>query len=168
MDQDYLESIMNYNPQTGVCFWNKRPRTDFSTAAKTKAWNTKHAGQEMGDIDPSSGRLRVSLNNKTFPLDKLIWCYLYNEFPKSVYHINGWQADNRQSNLVLNRMGCLEPSRYKGGPISLIYGETDEVYWIVSEGHVFSAHEDLTTARKRLKHLGDILNCEWEDETADI
>lgn len=165
---DYLRSILDYCPESGVCKWRKRPRTDFQLSQKANTWNRKHEGREAGQINPSNDKLTVSLNGKTFLLDKLIWIMLYTQLPKTVYHKNGFNADNSQNNLTENKETCKPVSRYPGGKIYLIPAySTQEYYKLVTTNdhqitHVFSHHVLYQTGYTRLMELADILNTQWE------
>lgn len=194
--QDYVQAILDYNPYTGVCLWKSRPRTDFKLAHKRSAWNNSHVGEEVGTVDPSTTRLRVSLFSKTHFLDQLVWIYVYGEQPTAIYHVNGWNVDNSLNNLSLEKSQA--PTRYSGGELILMSNPADtelnptrmathglysddtdiplhlfenhkthlERYLILSDNHCLGVHSDTRTARTHLLELCEYLQCSWQDLTA--
>lgn len=181
---EYVSDLILYEPHSGVCVWNKRSRTEFSSAAKAKAWNNKHSGQEAGILNPNNGKLQVYLQGKTFGIDTLIWVLKTGKLPKDgVHHLNKQNADNRWENLT-DRKQPGKPNRHKGGTIYLDRQELpatserviknplfqDHYYIVYSMGepehqnnyYVFSHHLSLANARAHQLKLADYLNTSWE------
>ena len=88
LEADYLNSIIDYNPNTGICFWKQRPRTDFRYAREHKAWNNKHADTQITTTNPSSGKLVASMFGKGWTLDNLLWTMTTGEQVSRVNHKN--------------------------------------------------------------------------------
>lgn len=156
----YLHSIFDYDLTTGITIWKERPRTDFSLSRRWKAWNNKHANHEAGNLCPTTGRLRVSLFEKTWYLDRLIQIAFREDY-ESVYHINGWQADNRLDNLTTERQKAASPTKYQGGDLYLTYDNLQRLV-IHSGHHAFSFHRNKETAKRVMLELADSLQCGWK------
>lgn len=92
LSAEYVRSVMEYSPDTGVFVW--RYRSDVP-----KEWNTRFAGREIRNRR-TSGHLFAILNYQQIPLHRLAWLYMMGEMPENLIdHINGDRADNRWSNL---------------------------------------------------------------------
>ena len=86
---DMLKQIFSYNPLTGDVYW-VIPRR-----------NVK-AGSVAGNIDPSSGYIRVTFAQKTLKTHRIGWALSYGVWPTlDIDHINGCKSDNRLINLRL-------------------------------------------------------------------
>ena len=85
LTQEYLKSILDYNPDTGIFVWKERRK---SNQKKGKVAGT-----------PSNGYIRISINFKKFRAHRLAFLYMEGRFPEEVDHINGVRDDNRWINL---------------------------------------------------------------------
>lgn len=83
--QDYLKSILDYNPETGVFTWIE---------SKRYGWVGKQAGSMRSD-----GYLKIKILNKNQLAHRLAYLYIHGCSPKSIDHINGSRCDNRIENL---------------------------------------------------------------------
>lgn len=80
--QDFIKSLLNYNPDTGIFTWKR---------------NNRKAGYVQKD-----GYIRFNFNNIHYRAHRLAWLYVYGNFPDShIDHINGNPSDNRINNLRL-------------------------------------------------------------------
>lgn len=86
MNQEYLKSILVYNPKFGIFYWKKNQGT-------AKAGNI--AGSD------SHGYIRIGINGKGYLAHRLAWLYIYGYTPKMLDHINRDRSDNRIQNLRL-------------------------------------------------------------------
>lgn len=157
-NQEYLRSIIDYNPITGICKWRKRPRTDFRYARDHKAWNKKHTGNQITSINPSNGKIIVGLFQRAWNLDQLIWVMVLNEEPPIVYHANGCNVDNRWDNLTTTPQKC---TRYAGGDLCIIKTEFD-TYAVCAKFHIFNIFEDIKEAKTFMLELAEKLQTGWE------
>ena len=88
--QDYLKSILDYDPNTGLFTWKPRDNKNF---------NSLWSGKEAGCID-HYGYCVLRINKKSYKSHRLAFLYVYGEFPPSLIdHINGDPEDNRIINL---------------------------------------------------------------------
>lgn len=58
----------------------------------------KQAGQEAGSPH-NMGYLQIMINRRKYLIHRLIWMYVYGEWPSQIDHINGNRSDNRIENL---------------------------------------------------------------------
>lgn len=83
--QEYIKSILTYNPNTGKFIWRR------------KKWG--HKGKEAGYINPNGYRV-IMIDNKNYGASRLAWLFHYGEFSKKqIDHINHNRSDNRIENL---------------------------------------------------------------------
>lgn len=83
---EQLRELVDYDPNTGLI---------------TSKVNRKRVrvGDVLGSPD-TRDYLRLTINRKCYHAHRLIWFYVYGEWPeKSLDHINGICSDNRISNL---------------------------------------------------------------------
>lgn len=94
LTQEYLKSILHYNPDTGVFIWKVNIYSGMN-------YNICHI--KFGDIAnsiSSHGYIRISINKKRYQAHRLAWLYVYGEFPKDqIDHVNHIKTDNRIANL---------------------------------------------------------------------
>lgn len=95
MDPEYIRSILQYDPNTGALFWNRRIDVG-------KAWNTRFSGKEAFTYQDSHGYMVGRINGKKKYAHRIAWVITYGENPKyDIDHINMDRSDNRISNLRL-------------------------------------------------------------------
>lgn len=87
LTQEYLKSIISYNPDTGVIKKIRCRRGD---------WVGKPAGTIL-----KKGYRSVSINNKRYLAHHLAWLYMTGDWPVQVDHRNAIKDDNRWANLRL-------------------------------------------------------------------
>ena len=134
--QDYLRSILYYNPQFGIFVWREdRPRAKAGEIA-TKA----HRGYE-----------RIFLKGAYYFAHRLAWLYTYGDWPTDMIdHINQKKGDNRIGNL--RDVSNTENQRNrKGKDLGIAWIERSES-WQVTIGSkyigIFKDKEDAINARK--------------------
>lgn len=89
---EYLRSIMDYDPESGLFTWKHR-------ADKKPAWNGKFAGEIAGGLMPA-GYVQIGIDLKGYYAHRLAWLYVYGESPpQELDHIDRDRANNRVTNL---------------------------------------------------------------------
>ena len=105
---EYVREQFNYDEHTGSLTWKvRRPKV---------TW-----GSEAGNI-MDTGYRKVKINYKNYKAHRIIWLYVYGEFPDDEYHIdhiNGDRADNRLCNLrlVTTRENCANSYKHRNGKL---------------------------------------------------
>lgn len=86
LTQKDVRDLFYYNENTGVFLW------------RIKTSNIK-PGMRAG-CDNGYGYIQVSIRNNLYLQHRLVWLYVYGEFPPyDIDHINGIRDDNRITNL---------------------------------------------------------------------
>jgi len=99
LTQEYLKSILHYDPATGVFTWKQRTRSDFATLRGANMWNAKYSGKVAG-WDNGRGYIKIEINSRAFRAHRLAFLYMEGSLPANdVDHINGAKDDNRWTNL---------------------------------------------------------------------
>ena len=92
MDAEILRGIVTYDPKTGYMHWKE----------DHKYFKSIRAGDIVGRTSNKNGYRSTSINGKQYYQHRLVWLYVYGEWPKSdLDHINGIREDNRIENLRL-------------------------------------------------------------------
>jgi hypothetical protein len=98
LTQNRLKELLDYNPDTGVVI------------RKVKLKN-QPAGKIVGCVG-RQGYLQTSIDGKLYKVHRLVWLYMYGEWPKNnIDHIDHNPANNKISNL--RDVSCLENNRNK-------------------------------------------------------
>lgn len=101
--QKYLQSILEYNPDTGIFTW------------KIDVDNNVKYGNTAGNVN-NKGYMRIAINKKSYLAHRLAWLYVYGEFPlEQIDHTNHDRTDNRIDNLrcVSNQENAMNASKRK-------------------------------------------------------
>lgn len=113
---EYVRSILDYNPETGIFTWKTRADCD-------QAWNARWAGKPAGAVHNIIKSYQISINKKIHRAHRIAYLYMIGIFPKyEIDHINGNPSDNRWSNLRManrsqqnqNRSGVVKRNGIKG------------------------------------------------------
>ena len=89
---DFIRSILDYDPGTGVFRWKHRPD-------HPQKWNTKFVGRIAGTRIKGHLAITVQFPGKYYA-HRLAWLHYYGKWPQDeVDHINGVRDDNRIANL---------------------------------------------------------------------
>lgn len=123
LTQDYLKSILRYDPDTGF----------FHSIGNR---NRLRDGQKAGSIIPK-GYVHIGIHNKIYKGHRLAWFYMTGAWPtEQVDHINGNRADNRWANLreCSNSQNALNRRKYRNNSTSVtgVYWYKRQQRWAVS------------------------------------
>jgi hypothetical protein len=95
---DYLRTVLDYNPKTGIFIW--RDRTDIRPGANCQYRGTV-AGAHM-----KSGYVHIGINGRVRYAHRLAWLYVHGWLPpEEIDHINEIKSDNRIANLRVSEHG---------------------------------------------------------------
>lgn len=94
LTQDFIKSILKYDPQTGVFSW----RTDRGSAKKGDVAGTKHHPH---------GYVYIRVNKKNYKAARLVWLYMEGYFPEyCVDHIDRNRSNDKWTNLRHVTQSC--------------------------------------------------------------
>ena len=96
--QDFLKSILEYDPDTGTFTWKPRPvRPEFSRT--DKVWNAAWSGKVAGTLCHGYVKLCIGYG-KQYNAHRLAWLYMTGEWPEhDIDHIDLDRSNNAFSNL---------------------------------------------------------------------
>ena len=95
--REYLRSILNYDPATGVFVWLPRPvRAGFERT--DRAWNSRRVGTAAGTVN-FGGYVAINLFGIPRYAHRLAFLHIEGWMPEYVDHQDGNRANNAWANL---------------------------------------------------------------------
>ncbi|QIG68263.1 HNH endonuclease protein [Rhizobium phage RHph_Y1_10] len=98
LTQEYVRSLFEYDPETGVLTWKERPREHFSSDRIWRGTNTRCVGKAAGGLD-TNGYVEVGIDGKIYKAHRVIWLLVTGEWPDEIDHDDGVRDNNRFKNL---------------------------------------------------------------------
>lgn len=101
--QERLKELLDYDSDTGVFTWKKRPVEMFSHCKYPEGicttWNKRFAGSHPGTND-ADGYLIFRVDYKIYKAHRLAWLYVYGDLPDcDIDHKDRDRSNNRIGNL---------------------------------------------------------------------
>jgi len=107
--QEYLKSILEYNPDTG----------EFIRLVRTA--NCTQISDIVGTLDKSTGYIRISICNISYRAHRLAWLYMTGEWPKyKIDHIDRIRSNNQVVNLRDINKNEFNKGFYKNNNIGIV------------------------------------------------
>lgn len=108
----FVRECLDYDPDTGIFVWRKRPRSHFVSDRGEWQWNAKFAGKPAGYW--SRGYLTIRLKGPLYMAHRLAWLMVYGDEPTmGIDHIDGSPTNNRIANL---RLATQSQQRFNARP----------------------------------------------------
>lgn len=93
LTQDYLKSILKYDPLTGIFIWRHREDKD-------STWNTRYAGSTAGTF--IDGYVSIRINGMAWFGHQLAFLYMKGYIPTLVDHKDRHRDNNSWANLRIS------------------------------------------------------------------
>ena len=97
LTQEYVRSLFDYDPDTGILTWKWRDDASASTKSALASINARFAGKQAGA--PHKGYIRMYVAGEQYYAHRLIWLLVHGEWPDCIDHIIKDRSDNRLINL---------------------------------------------------------------------
>ena len=100
--RNLVRRLLDYDPDTGLFIWRRRPREMFPDGWNFEIWNNRFAGKPAGT--PIAGYLQIGIHNAAYSTQyrahRLAWLLVHGEpVPDQLDHIDRNRANNRINNL---------------------------------------------------------------------
>ena len=115
-DINFIRECLDYDPDTGVFTWRKRPRSHFANDRGHWQWNGKLAGKPAGSRSRPSGHICwvIRLSGHIWMAHRLAWLMVHEADPaQGIDHIDGDPLNNRINNL---RLATQSQQRFNARP----------------------------------------------------
>lgn len=129
-----VQSLIAYNPKTGVLTWMERGPEMFPTQRAHSSWNARYSGKPALNCDDGKGYRHGRIFRKHCFAHRAAWMIAYGEMPPArIDHINGDGSDNRIDNLravtnVENGRNAKRSSANKSGVTGVCWAKRQQKY----------------------------------------
>jgi len=112
IDQELVKKLFYYDAESGMLIWRN------GNGRNVKPWQQAKASNRLGYFS-------VKIKDKTYPVHRIIWLYVYGSFPsQDIDHKNRIRNDNRLCNLrsvsrTDNCQNISTPNHNKSGHIGV-------------------------------------------------
>lgn len=94
-----LRECFEFDAQTGILTWKRRPRSHFCSDKGEACWNARYPGTVAG-YRMANGYWLISIFKKRYLVHRIGWALHYGEWPSGILdHCNGNSDENQISNL---------------------------------------------------------------------
>jgi hypothetical protein len=159
LTQDFVHSVLAYDPETGVLTW------------KTTRHNRVKAGAVAGRVHKAHGHICIDLNGHEYQAHRVIWFMVTGEWPKGqVDHRDEVKTNNRWANLRdatnaqnQRNISCLQRNN-KSGVRGVCWSNRVGKWWVQigygGRGYTvgyYNTIEEAAAARRaaEIKHFGE-------------
>jgi len=95
---EFVKSIMDYNPQSGIFIWKIRPINHFPREQDAKTWNTRFSGKIAGS--DHEGYIIIVIAGILYRAHRLAWLIMIGEWPQhEIDHYDLNKSNNKWDNL---------------------------------------------------------------------
>ena len=108
MNTLFLQEALDYDCNTGLFTWKKRPLHHFKNTHGMNIWNSRYAHRNAGTVfspckESLYKRIKIVVNNNPHMAHQLAWRFCYGEIPDGLFvdHIDGNATNNAIRNLRL-------------------------------------------------------------------
>jgi len=96
----YLRECFDYDPETGMLTWKRRPREHFRSDHAWHCWNARFPGLEAGSRKHAGGYIHICVDDVRYKAHRVIWKMRTGEEPpQQLDHRNRIRSDNAWNNL---------------------------------------------------------------------
>lgn len=103
LTQEIIRKLVKYNPNTGIMTWRERPLEYCKNMHVKRMCDSRFEGRAVGHVAEIPNRptcLQARIFGKLYYVHRLVWLYVYGEFPaEGIDHIDGDATNNRIDNL---------------------------------------------------------------------
>lgn len=99
LDQKYLKSVFDYNPNTGDLSVRKDFKEVKSAGGQSVGGGRYYPGKIVGTLKGRHGHLRINVKGKVFLTHRVIFMWMTGKCPKYIDHIDRNPSNNCWSNL---------------------------------------------------------------------
>lgn len=100
LSPEKLRNLFRYEPDTGLLFWQERPRDHFANDGRWSAWNKTYAGKPALNSCTDGRYLRGTIGGVAHYAHRVIWAVVTGEWPKGeVDHVDLNKKNNAWANL---------------------------------------------------------------------